>query len=491
MASNNNLAPYICIILSILICITPNNIFCHAAKTSGYTRSTNASADMPAEAFPAPPGFNAPEQVHITQGDCGGRGVIISWVTPYKNDYASIVRYWKACDPKHVFKARSRVYTYSYYNYTSGFIHHATIHKLEHDTKYIYELGHGDSIRQFSFTTPPKPGPNVPYTFGIMGDLGQTYASNSTLGHYMANKKGQAVLFVGDLSYADNWPLHDQRKWDTWGRFTENSAAYQAWIWTAGNHELDVAPEINEYVPFKAYKHRYHVPYKSSGSTSPLWYSIKRGPAHIIVLSSYSAFTKYTAQYNWLEAELKKVNRHETPWLIVMMHAPLYNSDNYHYMEGESMRVIFEPWFVQHKVDLVLAGHVHAYERSVSPRLNYTIVCSISCAKLLSYRQTERISNIQYNITNGQCTPIKDQNAPVYLTVGDGGNIEGLANNFIEPQPSYSAYREASFGHAVLEIKNQTHAFYTWHRNQDHEAVAADSTWFYNRFWFPKDESSL
>lgn len=35
-------------------------------------------------------------------------------------------------------------------------------------------------------------------------------------------------------------------------------------------------------------------------------------------------------------------------------------------MEGETMRVQFEPWFVQYKVDIVFAGHVHSYERSVS-----------------------------------------------------------------------------------------------------------------------------
>jgi len=73
-------------------------------------------------------------------------------------------------------------------------------------------------------------------------------------------------------------------------------------------------------------------------------------------------------------------------------------------MEGESMRVTFEPWFVENKVDIVFAGHVHAYERSV------------------------RISNIHYNITDGMSTLVKDQNAPIYITIGDGGNIEGIAN---------------------------------------------------------------
>ncbi|PNX86025.1 purple acid phosphatase, partial [Trifolium pratense] len=211
------------------------------------------------------------------------------------------------------------------------------------------------------------------------------------------------MLFVGDLSYADDYPDHDNVRWDTWGRFAERSAAYQPWIWTVGNHELDFAPEIGENKPFKPFSHRYRTPYKASQSTSPFWYSIKRASAHIIVLASYSAYGKYTPQYQWLEEELPKVNRTETPWLIVLMHSPWYNSNSYHYMEGETMRVMFESWFVKYKVDVVFAGHVHAYERS------------------------ERVSNIAYNIVNGICAPVKDQSAPVYITIGDGGNIEGLA----------------------------------------------------------------
>jgi acid phosphatase type 7 len=338
---------------------------------------------------------------------------------------------------------------------------------LEYNTKYYYEVGLGNTTRQFWFITPPEIGPDVPYTFGLIGDLGQSFDSNRTLSHYELNpKKGKTVLFVGDLSYSDNFPNHDNVRWDTWGRFVERSVAYQPWIWTVGNHEIDFAPEIGETKPFKPYSHRYHTPYKASQSTSPFWYSIKRASAHIIVLASYSAYGKYTPQYQWLEQELPKVNRAETPWLIVLMHSPWYNSNNQHYMEGETMRVMYEPWFVKYKVDVVYAGHVHAYER------------------------TERVSNIAYNVVNGICTPIKDQSAPVYITIGDGGNLGGLETNMTEPQPEYSAFREASFGHAIFDIMNRTHAHYSWHRNQDGYSVEADSHWFFNRFWHPVDDST-
>jgi acid phosphatase type 7 len=263
------------------------------------------------------------------------------------------------------------------------------------------------------------------------------------------------VLYVGDLSYADNHPLHDNTRWDTWARFVERSAAHQPWVWTAGNHELDLAPELGENVPFKPFAHRY---------PTPFWYSVRVASAHVVVLASYSAYGKYTAQWEWLRAELARVDRAATPWLIVLVHSPWYSSNGYHYMEGETMRVQFERWIVAAKADLVVAGHVHAYERS------------------------HRVSNVAYDIINARCTPVRTRDAPVYVTVGDGGNIEGIADNFTQPQPSYSAFREASFGHATLEIRNRTHAYYAWHRNQDGAKVVADGVWLTNRYWMPTDD---
>jgi acid phosphatase type 7 len=77
----------------------------------------------------------------------------------------------------------------------------------------------------------------------VLGDLGQTFNSLSTLQHY-EKTGGQTVLFVGDLSYADRYEHNDGIRWDSWGRLVERSTAYQPWIWNSGNHEIEYRPDL-------------------------------------------------------------------------------------------------------------------------------------------------------------------------------------------------------------------------------------------------------
>ncbi|KAF4392084.1 hypothetical protein F8388_004413 [Cannabis sativa] len=384
--------------------------------TSTFVRSEFPATDIPLdhEVFAVPPGYNAPQQVHITQGDYDGKAVIISWITPDEPG-SSEVQYGKS-NKNYEFTALGTAPTkYTFYQYKSGYIHHCLLSNLE---------------------------------------------------HYMESK-AKAVLFLGDLSYADRYASsyeYDQigLRWDTWGRFVEPSTAYQPWIWNTGNHEVDFLPQLGEMTTFKNYLNRYTTPYKACNSSDPLWYSIRRASAHIIVLSSYSPYVKYTPQYIWLKQELKNVDREKTPWLIVLMHIPFYNSNSAHFMEGEGMRSTFESWFVDYKVDVVFAGHVHAYERS------------------------NRISNIKFNVSNGYPYPVPDESAPLYITVGDGGNQEGLAGPFLDPQPEYSAFREMSYGHSTLEIFNRTHALYHWNRNDNGKKLPTDAFVLHNQYWASK-----
>ncbi|KAG2691450.1 hypothetical protein I3843_08G010300 [Carya illinoinensis] len=446
--------------LLFLICIILRSVGQgNAGITSTFIRSEWPSVDIPLdnEIFSIPKVHNAPQQVHITQGDYDGKAIIISWVT-IDEPGNSKVQYGTS-KQKYDFTADGTVKNYTFSTYKSGYIHHCLVDGLEYNTKYYYKVGVGDSSREFWFQTPPNIDPDASYTFGIIGDLGQTYNSLSTLEHYMQSG-GQTVLYVGDLSYADRYEYNKIGiRWDAWGRFIERSTAYQPWIWSAGNHEIEYMPNVGEVLPFKSYLHRFATPNIASHSTSPLWYAVRRASAHIVVLSSYSPFVKYTLQWSWLQEELKRVDRRKTPWLIILLHVPIYSSNSVHYMEGESMRAVFERWFVCYRVDFVFAGHVHAYERSY------------------------RISNIHYNVSSGDRYPVPDESAPVYITVGDGGNQEGLAGRFWDPQPDYSAFREASYGHSTLEIRNRTHAFYHWNRNDDGKKAETDSVTFYNQYW--------
>lgn len=135
---------------------------------------------------------------------------------------------------------------------------------------------------------------------------------------------------------------------------------------TEGNHEIETFPIIQPR-GFKAYNARWLMPYEESNSSSNLYYSFNVAGAHVIMLGSYTDSDENSDQYRWLEADLSSVDRKKTPWLIVLLHAPWYNTNNAHQGEGESMRKAMEELLYKARVDAVFAGHVHAYERFVSP----------------------------------------------------------------------------------------------------------------------------
>jgi Calcineurin-like phosphoesterase len=122
------------------------------------------------------------------------------------------------------------------------------------------------------------------------------------------------------------------------------------------------------------------------------FFSFEVGMAHIIYLNPYSPSNATSPQYQFLLSDLSRVNRKLTPWVIVVMHCPWYNSNRVHYLEWQSidMRGNLEDIFHTYKVNVVFSGHVHAYERS-KPVYNDVVRAD----------------------------------GTVYITIGDGGNREG------------------------------------------------------------------
>ncbi|KAL1521121.1 hypothetical protein AB1Y20_022675 [Prymnesium parvum] len=309
--------------------------------------------------------------------------------------------------------------------YDSPVIHTVALRGLSPGKAYGYHVaGHR---RNYSFVLPLEPRgdpPPYPFTFALTADLGQTAVSAVNVVRLReileAAPPGRcAMLLGGDLAYADGF----HPRWDTFGRMLEPLAARFPQLMIGGNHEM-IAGE--GWVPYNT---RYPSPARSSGSPSNLWWSRDVGPAHVVGLSSYSNASPGSLQYRWLVADLAAVNRTRTPWVIVMTHVPWYSSNALHVAEAELMRQAVEPLLYHGGVDLVISGHVHAYERVLPV----------------------------YQGCLNRC-------APAYLTIGDGGNREGASVQWSEPQPAWSAFRESSFGSGALDIINDTHALFNWSR---------------------------
>ncbi|XVF29123.1 hypothetical protein REPUB_Repub15cG0092500 [Reevesia pubescens] len=374
-------------------------------------------------------------------------------------------------------------------NYTSGIIHRVLVTGLDPDTLYEYQCGDPfkPPMSGVHYFRTMRSAPEVyPSRVAVVGGLGLTYNTSTTIGHMLANSPDLALL-IGDLSFADlyhtNGTLSDcsscsspqtpfqetyQPRWDHWGRFMEILTATVPTMVIEGEHEIEKHADNQM---FTAYSSRFAFPSNESGST--LYYSFNAGGIHFVMLGPYVAYDKSSDQYKWLERDLTNVNRSVTPWLVAIWHPPWYSTYKEHFRGAECMRVEMEELLYKHGVDIVMNGQVNAYERS----------------------------NRVYNYTLDPC-------GPVYITVGSGGNEKNLTlehaddpgncpdpsttpNRFIggfcafnftsgpaagnfcwNEQPEYSAYRDTSFGYGLLEVKNQTHALWGWYRNQDNHWAA-------------------
>ncbi|XP_026382592.1 probable purple acid phosphatase 20 [Papaver somniferum] len=372
---------------------------------------------------------SSPQQVHISL--VGQDKMRITWITK-DHDTPATVNYGTT-EGNYDLSATGTVSKYQFMLYKSGEIHDVVIGPLKPDTVYYYRCG-SDTDREFSFKTPPS---QFPIKFAVAGDLGQTGWTNSTLTHIAASNY-DVVLLPGDLSYADVL----QPMWDKFGQLVEPLASSRPWMVTQGNHEVEKIPVFHP-ESFTAYNSRWRMPYEESGSNSNLYYSFEISGVHVIMLGSYADFESDSDQYKWLQADLAKIDRSRTPWVFVLIHAPWYSTNEAHRGEPESvgMKEAMEELIYKARVDVVFAGHVHAYER-------FTRV------------YTDKADNC----------------GPVHITIGDGGNKEGLASNYMD-KTSISVFREASFGHGRLEVVNETYASWTWHRNQDDEPVSSDTVW--------------
>ncbi|AHH97060.1 hypothetical protein GCM10010174_38250 [Kutzneria viridogrisea] len=203
----------------------------------------------------------------------------------------------------------------------------------------------------------PSAHAGTTYTVAAAGDIAERCkASDSKCIHpktaaLVSAMKPSAVITMGDNQY-DDAHLSDFKKYfdTTWGKF--KSIMHPA----PGNHEsYDDTPEAG----YKAYFGSIATP---QGKT---YYSWNLGNWHFIVLDSNEFVTHddfsaaESAQISWLRKDLAANSGH---CLAAYYHHPRFSSGDH----GDNMDSA-QLWqiLVDSKVDLVLNGHDHDYERFV------------------------------------------------------------------------------------------------------------------------------
>ncbi|MDW3612214.1 MAG: metallophosphoesterase, partial [Nitrososphaeraceae archaeon] len=257
-------------------------------------------------------------------------------------------------------------------------------------------------------TPPPSTGDNfVPFNFAAAGDWGCSSNAEKNV-QSILSKETELVLGLGDYSYeadADCWidtisPINDKMKI------------------TIGNHDSDEeeGPEITVQLldHFKLNKQ---------------YYSFNKGNVFFLVMSTQDSYSENSQQFNFVKQELEKASKDPNiDWIVVYYHKPMYASSTKH--EGlTSFRDIYHPLFDQYKVDLVLAGHNHNYQRTFPLHFN------------------EADSDIPI-IVNKNPNTYNQIGAPIFITSGTGGT--GLHS--LGTQAEFNAKQFGKFGHINIDV---------------------------------------
>lgn len=327
--------------------------------------------------------------------------------------------------------------------YRYEYIHTGVMSNLSPDCFYEYSVstGHLWSDKYLFNGRTPGVQDYSPHKMIIFGDLGTYQHALYTVKMLQEVMKADEILgfmHLGDIAYELQ---HNQGLvGDHFLNMIQPLAANYPYLVVPGNHDA--------YDNFSHYKNRFKMPRNYASEDSSYYYSLDIGTVHYVLLNSVLFINgpnqETQTMINWLkqDLELANKNRNAVPWIILLHHHALYctytaeDSDSYGdcILQTKLMRSNLEDIYYQNKVDLVVQGHLHRYERETAIYQNLTVPSEYDG------------DNVHVNA-----------NAPVYIVSGIAGN------QFEKNDPSthnpYSWNRKLSedYGFGKLTAINKTH----------------------------------
>jgi len=264
----------------------------------------------------------------------------------------------------------------------AGTTHVFALDGLRPETRYVYELSAGGiplaSGAEQSFRTSPPAQSRAPFRFLAWGDSGTGNATQRDVASRMERvlPAPDFALGLGDLVYDDGaWADYDPKLFQPYARLLTRTVFWP----TLGNHD---AGTENGAPYFDAF----HLPTQSGAPGHPSgtehFYSFDHGMAHFTCLDSQlSSSTPGGAMFDWAEADLANARARGKRWLFVYMHHPPYSRGTHDSTSESDLIQLHDdlvPLFDSQRVDMVLSGHSHVYERSFLAKGDAVLQASVT-----------------------------------------------------------------------------------------------------------------
>ena len=257
---------------------------------------------------------------------------------------------------------------------------HAALDGLRPGTTYFYVVGHDGSDPAGARRTPAPgtfrtaPAHPGPFVFTAFGDQG--VGGDGLVNDRLVLRQDPAFhLHAGDLCYADDSglgersDLYDARVWDRFLVQTETVAASVPWMVTTGNHDMEAWYSPDGYGGQAA---RWALPDNGPSPRGlPGAYAFVYGNVGVIALDANDVSHEIPAnlgcsggrQTAWLERRLRELRgRPDVDFVVVFFHHCAYSTTT-HASDG-GVRGAWTELFDRYRVDLVVNGHNHVYERT-------------------------------------------------------------------------------------------------------------------------------
>ena len=236
------------------------------------------------------------------------------------------------------------------------YLNEVTLTGLSPATCYLYALdGYGEGGR---FCTMHEPTDHTtPISFYVLGDTSPALMGTVRLITVNDPRQTEFSLHVGDIQYYSTFVETQQ----LWFELMSPLLRANAFLPCVGNHE-DEEPFEWEDIYLRLFDHPGGELDENAGDSGTLYYHFETGGVHFFSLSSEHPLEIGSVQHDWLLAELAAAEAEPGyRFTILYLHRPIYSYGDYGPRADQVMAI--EPVVRDHRIPLVLAGHMHGYER--------------------------------------------------------------------------------------------------------------------------------